>query len=152
MSESPTRLRAVEPADLPIFFDHQLDAEAAAMAAFPSRDRASFDAHWARVLADPSALNRTVVVAGQVAGNVACFGEPGEREIAYWLGREFWGRGVATAAVQLLLAEVTERPLLAIVAEHNVGSLRVLEKCGFVRTGSEVADDGVTEILLTQAG
>jgi len=43
-------LREVTKEDLPIFFEHQLDAEATRMAAFPSRDRDAFMAHWARIM------------------------------------------------------------------------------------------------------
>ena len=40
-------LRPVTQEDLPLFFEHQMDAEATRMAAFPSRDRDAFMAHWA---------------------------------------------------------------------------------------------------------
>ena len=125
------RLRAVEPDDLPLFFAHQHDAEAAAMAAFPSRDRAAFEQHWAKVLADPAKLVRTVVVDGDVAGNVCSFTRDGEREIGYWIDRAYWGRGVATAALSAYLGIEQTRPLNAGVAKHNAPSLRVLQKCGF---------------------
>jgi RimJ/RimL family protein N-acetyltransferase len=130
-------LRAVTEADLPIFYAHQLDAEAARMAAFPSRDRPAFMAHWARILADETNILRTIVCDGQVAGNVVSFVQSGKREVGYWVGREFWGQGIATRALAALLAEVKERPLYAHVAKHNTGSMRVLEKCGFTVAGEE---------------
>lgn len=142
------RLRAVLPEDLPILFENQRDPEAAAMAAFPARSRPEFDAHRARTAADPSNSIWAIVVDGQLAGDICCFGEPGERHVGYWLGREFWGRGIATAALELMLEQIRERPLFASVAEHNTGSLRVLEKCGFERLGASLAEDGVTEVLL----
>jgi RimJ/RimL family protein N-acetyltransferase len=76
-------------------------------------------------------------VDGGLAGNVVCFDQDGEREVGYWIGREFWGRGVATAALTQFLDEITERPLYAVVAAHNTGSIRVLRKCGFVVTEQE---------------
>ena len=106
------------------------------MAAFPSREHDAFMAHWARVLADARNLNQTIVVDGQVAGNIACFELGGEREVGYWLGREFWGRGVATEALRQFLSQVPTRPLYAHVAQHNVASRRVLEKCGFRVVGA----------------
>lgn len=137
-------LRPVEDADLPIFFAQQLDPEANRMAAFTPRnpaDRADFDAHWRRIRADPSIILRTIVSAQgdaeQVAGYLARFVLEGQLEVGYWLGREFWGRGVATAALRLFLAELPERPLRARVAHDNVASLRVLQKCGFVVTGAD---------------
>ena len=126
------RLRSVEPNDLPIFYEHQLDADAARMAAFPSRDRAAFDAHWATsILGNPAAITRTILVDGQVAGNIGSWPQDGGRLVGYWIGREFWGKGVATRALAAFLQLVTERPFHAHVAKHNVGSIRVLEKCGF---------------------
>jgi len=126
------RLRDVEPADLPVFYEHQLDADATAMAAFPSRDRAAFDAHWAtNVLGNPATVTQTILVDGQVAGYIGSWPQDGARLVGYWIGKEHWGKGVATTALAAFLQLVTERPLHAHVAAHNVGSIRVLEKCGF---------------------
>jgi RimJ/RimL family protein N-acetyltransferase len=147
---SEVRLRDVTADDLPIFFEHQCDPEAVAMAAFPVREREPFNAHWQRVLADEGTVNQTILAAGQVAGHLACFEHDGRREVGYWLGRAFWGQGVATRALALFLDVVSHRPLYAGVAEHNVASQRVLTKCGF-RLSEEDAtpllDDGVTEVL-----
>jgi RimJ/RimL family protein N-acetyltransferase len=144
-------LRPIEEADLEIFYEHQADSIASAMAAFPSRDRAAHFDHWSRnILGNRSGLVRTVLVDGAVAGNVLSWIDADVgRMMGYWIGREFWGRGVATQAVRLYLAELAERPIYAFVALHNVGSQRVLEKNGFVRASDEpeVADDGVAELL-----
>ena len=102
---SCTVLRDVEPGDLDAFFEHQSDPEAAAMAVFPARDREAFDAHWRRLLADDSVVKRTIVDDGAVTGNVGCWEQDGLRFVGYWVGREFWGRGLATAA----LAELADR-------------------------------------------
>lgn len=133
-------LRAVEPEDLPVFFAHQLDPEATRLAAFPSREREAFFAHWrTNILGNPVAVSRTVLADSQVAGNVGAWTDPSshDRFICYWIGREFWGRGVASAALSLFLGLESTRPLHARVAKHNAGSIRVLEKSGFVRTGEE---------------
>src|SRR5438067_4118128 len=124
-----TVLRDVAETDLDVFYDQQLDPEATAMAVCPARDRETFDAHWRRLLAD---VKRTIVDAGAVAGNIGCWEQDGRLFVGYWVGREFWGRGLATAALAELVAEIPERPLHAWVASSNVGSIRVLEKCGFV--------------------
>ncbi len=143
-------LRPVEPADVDIFYEHQADAVASQMAAFPSRDRAAHHEHWAkRVLGNPNGVVRTVVVDGAVAGNVLSWVDPDlGRMLGYWIGREFWGRGVATEAVGAYLIEVGERPIHAFVAAHNIGSQRVLERNGFVRVSHEpeLASDGVVEL------
>ena len=125
-------LREVAEADLDVFYEQQLDPQATAMALFPSRDREAFDAHWRRVLADDSVVKRTIVDEGAVAGNVGVWEQEGRLFVGYWLGREFWGRGLATAALVELVTELDARPLHAWVAASNIGSIRVLEKCGFV--------------------
>ena len=125
------RLRDVVEDDLPTFYAHQLDPDATRMAAFPSRERDAFMAHWARVLANADNIKQTIVVDGQVAGNIGCFEQDGERQVGYWLGREYWGQGVATEALMQFLAYVKIRPLYAHVVQHNIASRRVLEKCGF---------------------
>lgn len=133
-------LRPVETDDLPIFFLHQLDPEAAKMAAFPSRQREAFFAHWnTHVLGNPANACRTVIANHQVAGNICAWTDATskERYIGYWIGREFWGRGIGTAAVSQFLQVEPTRPLNACVVKHNLGSIRVLEKAGFVRTGEE---------------
>ena len=146
------QLRDIEPTDLPIFYEHQLDVDATRMAAFPARDRAAFDAHWAtNVLGNPAAVKQTILVNGQVAGNIGSWAQDGVRLVGYWLGKEHWGKGVATRALAAFLHLVTERPLYAHVAKHNAGSIRVLEKCGFrVKREESVedADKDVAELVL----
>lgn len=146
------RLRSVEDSDLGVFFDHQADPEAAEMAAFPARDQDQFAAHWAKIRADPTAILRTIVADGVVAGNIVSWLQHGQRLLGYWVGRGQWGRGVATQALLRFVDEVSTRPLYAHVAVHNVGSIRVLQKCGFRRDrGQEaeapVPDDGIEEFI-----
>ena len=146
------RLRAVEDSDLDVFFDHQADPEAVAMAAFPARDRDQFAAHWAKIRADDTLVLRTIVADGMVAGNIGSWPENGQWLIGYWIGREHWGRGVATRALARLVDEVPTRPLYAHVAVHNTGSIRVLQKCGFRRDRAQEAqapapDDGIEEYI-----
>jgi RimJ/RimL family protein N-acetyltransferase len=141
-------LRDVADADLPIFFAHQSDPEAGRMANFPARDRDAFMTHWARILQDTSVHVRTVELEGEVAGNVVSWVHDGERDVGYWIGRQHWGKGVATAALASFLVLLGERPLFAHVAEHNTGSIRVLEKCGFVAVDRvEIAGEPGTELL-----
>ncbi len=134
-------LRDVVEADIPILFEHQRDPEATRMAAFPARDREAFTAHWQKILADDELTKKTIVFGGQVAGNIGIFERDGKRLVGYWIGREFWGQGLATRALAELLAEFAERPLHAYVATSNLGSIRVLEKCGFTLVGHETEFD-----------
>jgi RimJ/RimL family protein N-acetyltransferase len=140
MSEG-VALREVTSADIEIFFEQQLDPVASAMAAFPSRDLEAHRAHWSKVSARDDAINRTIVVEGEVAGNIVSWEDNGQREVGYWLGREFWGRGIASAALGLFLEVVTQRPLYAWVAGHNAASIRVLEKSGFTRATEQPPPD-----------
>lgn len=146
------QLRNVEPGDLPIFYEHQIDPDATRMAAFHSRDRAVFDAHWAtNILGNPATVTRTILVDGQVAGNIGSWPQDGVRLVGYWIGKEYWGQGVATRALAAFLRLVTERPLYAHVAQHNAGSIRVLEKCGFRperEESFELDGEGVVELVL----
>lgn len=134
------QLRAVTETDLPIFFDFQLDEEANWMAAFTSEDPSNLDkfmAHWEKVLGNPANTNRTILFNGQVAGNIAQFEMFDEPEIGYWIDKTYWGKGIATQALTLFLEEIELRPLYARVAKDNQGSIRVLEKCGFIRHGED---------------
>jgi len=133
-------LRKVESSDLETFYQHQLDPQAIRMAAFVSKDRkdkAVFDAHWKKILSSPQNRNRTIVADGQVAGYIACYPNGENIEVTYWLGREFWGKGLATQALTRMLDLVVERPIFARAATDNIGSIRVLQKCGFKIIGKD---------------
>ena len=130
-------LRNVIESDLPILYEQQLDPEATTMAAFPSRDHDAFMAHWKKIMAYEKNLIKTILRDGQVAGYILSWEMEGEREVGYWLGKEFWGKGIATQALAEYINIVKTRPLMAHVARHNVGSRRVLEKCGFKVIGED---------------
>jgi RimJ/RimL family protein N-acetyltransferase len=148
------QLRDVLETDLPIFYEQQVDPIATEMADFPSRSRDAFMAHWATIMADESVQLKTILFEGEVAGNIVCFEQLGEREVGYWLGREYWGKGIATQALEEFLKTIETRPLYAHVAKHNIGSRRVLEKCGFTIAGedrffSEIFGKNIDEFILT---
>ena len=140
-------LRDVTADDLPALFEHQLDPDATAMAAFPARDREAFMAHWARILVDETVVTKTVVAEGRVVGNIGSWEAEDTTLVGYWIGKEHWGRGFASAALAAFLGEVTKRPLHARVAKHNLASRRVLEKNGFTACG-ETTDGDIEEVLL----
>lgn len=124
-------LRDAIETDLPIFYEQQLDPDAIRMAAFPTRGKDAFMAHWSKIIEDHSVQIKTILFHGDIAGNIVCFEQLGEREIGYWLGKEYWGQGIASTALAQFLEFIETRPLYAHVAKHNIGSRRVLEKCGF---------------------
>lgn len=152
-------LREVHDSDLPVFYRQMNDPEAARMAAFTTEDPADWDAFealWQRIRSSAD-IARTVLADGDVVGSAAVYGEPGEREVTYWVDRAYWGRGVATAALRGLLADVPERPLYARAAADNTGSLRVLEKCGFrvsvtTRGFANARGEEIDEVVLMLEG
>ena len=132
------RLREIRDDDLETLFQNQADPESGAMAGVDSRSRDDYLAHRARIAQNPENIMLAIElqdpeVAGVVAGDIVSWPSEGVREIGYRIGREFWGRGVATAALTALLDRLDERPLYAHVVKTNLGSIRVLEKCGFER-------------------
>ena len=132
-------LREVEDRDLTVLFEHATDPEAMRMAAFTSPDaddRSSFDRRWARLRSDDSTTNRTIEIDGRVVGHIASFDLEGHRELTYWIGREDWGRGFATRALEEFLLLEATRPLYARAASDNAASIRVLTKCGFRIVGA----------------
>jgi RimJ/RimL family protein N-acetyltransferase len=131
-------LREVVDEDIPIFFEQQLDPQANEMAAFTSRDpsdREAFERHWERLRSKQDVVVRTVLYRGRVAGHIVKYVQFLEPEVGYWLGREFWGKGIATQGLRLFLVEIPDRPLHARAAKDNLASIRVLEKCGFHKNG-----------------
>jgi RimJ/RimL family protein N-acetyltransferase len=130
-------LRDVQDSDLAIFFEQQLDPDATRMASFPARSRDEFMAHWAKIKPDETTILKTIVVNGKVAGNLVRWEQSGEPRIGYWLGKEYWGQGIASEALSQFLVHVKVRPLYARVAKQNVASIRVLQKCGFAMYGED---------------
>jgi RimJ/RimL family protein N-acetyltransferase len=154
---SGIQLRPVTGSDLPALFEHQREPEANAMAAFPARDRDAFMAHWAKILGNASLVAMAVVVDGCVAGYVGCWTQDGQRLVGYWIGKEYWGKGVATRMLSQFLCLVVDRPLHAHVAKQNVASIRVLEKCGFAICNKATAGlgepgDGIEELVYVMDG
>lgn len=132
-------IREIEASDLGTFYAQQLDPEAIRLAAFvcdDPKDRVAFDAHWDKILKSTQITKRTIVAEGQVAGHISCYPQGEHLEVTYWLGREFWGRGLATEALKRLLHLVVERPIFARSATDNIGSIKVLQKCGFKIVGN----------------
>jgi RimJ/RimL family protein N-acetyltransferase len=136
-SRSPTaetprvQLRKVVGDDLPVFYEQMHDPAARHMAAYTPRIGDAFFTHWRKIMADPAAWLSSVLADGEVAGHVASWVAQDQRLIGYWIGRPWWGRGIATEALRQFLVAHDARPLYAHVALENLGSIRVLEKNGF---------------------
>jgi [ribosomal protein S5]-alanine N-acetyltransferase len=69
----------------------------------------------------------------------------GEIEVGYVLHTKFWGRGYATEAVTALLEYAKENIaaefIIAYADIENIGSLRVMEKCGMIYYKTEMEQD-----------
>lgn len=133
-------LRPTTVADLDILFRFQLDQEARHLAAFTSKDSTNKEAYvakYTRLLNDPTVNNQTIIADSIIAGSIAKFVMEGDAELTYWIDKDFWGKGVATAALKNFLTIETARPIFGRVAFDNLGSQKVLENCGFVKIGTD---------------
>lgn len=134
------KLRPTEISDLDSLFLFQLDKEGGYLAAFMPKDPSDKSAYinkYIKLLSDPTVNNQTIILDKVIVGSIAKFVMEGDAEITYWIDRKFWGKGIATKALEEFLTIETARPIIARVAFDNIGSQKVLEKCGFVKTGSD---------------
>ena len=135
-------LRPINDADLDALFEQMRDPESVWMAAFTAKDpddRTAFDAHMAKVKASPDTMNRVITLDGRLVGSIASFVIDGDTEVTYWIDRSFWGQGIASRALALLLASVHVRPVFARAASDNVASMKVLQRAGFAIVGTETS-------------
>jgi ribosomal-protein-alanine N-acetyltransferase len=135
-------LRDLAEDDLDVLFDIQDDGVARQMAAFitpESGARDDYRAKWRGIIANKETLAKVIVVEGEVVGSAGAFVLDGDTEVTYWVRRDLWGRGLASAALAELLRVVTARPVRGRVAADNVGSATVLLRNGFRRVGEETA-------------
>jgi RimJ/RimL family protein N-acetyltransferase len=135
-------LRPVNESDLNAIFEQMRDPVSVQMAAFTAEDpndRAAFDSHMAKIMSSPDVILRAITYDDQLVGTIGRFVLEGMMEVTYWLDRSSWGKGIASSALELLLEDVSVRPVRARVASDNVGSLRVLQKAGFGTVGTEVS-------------
>ena len=134
------KLRPTEIADLDILFQFQTDKEGGYLAAFMSKDptdKSAYITKYTKLLADPTINNQTILLDNTIVGSVAKFVMEGDPEITYWIDRKYWGQGIATKALSQLLSIETTRPIFGRVAFDNFGSQKVLEKCGFIKIGTD---------------
>lgn len=126
--------------DIEKFFEFQLDTEANYLAAFSAKDpndKKAYLEKYTKLLHNPTVNMQTIVRGNTVIGTVTKYEIDGDAEITYWIDKPFWGQGVATKALQMFLELERKRPIFGHVAFDNFGSQQVLEKCGFVKIGTE---------------
>lgn len=140
MQQKSLQLRKTVLSDLEFFFQFQLDKEANYLAAFTSidpTDKEAYFAKYTRHMNDPTINMQTIMVDEIIAGSIAKFLMEGDAEITYWIDRKFWGKGIATSALKVLLDIESTRPIFGRVAFDNFGSQKVLENCGFIKIGMD---------------
>lgn len=140
MQDTQLKLRKTEKSDLEFFFQFQLDKDANHLAAFTSKDPTDKQAYlekYTKFLNDPTINQQTILVDERIVGSIAKFKMEGHAEITYWIDRNFWGKGIATTALKNFLTIENARPIFGRVAFDNLGSQKVLEKCGFVKIGTD---------------
>jgi RimJ/RimL family protein N-acetyltransferase len=133
-------LRKTEAADLEFFFVFQLDNEANYLAAFTAKDptdKAAYLQKYTKFLSDPTINTQTIIMENIIAGSIAKFEIHGEAEITYWIDKKFWGKGIATKALKEFLKGETMRPIFGRAAFDNFASQKVLEKCNFIKIGTD---------------
>ena len=133
-------LRPTENSDLEYLFLFQLDAEAGYLAAFMPKDPTDKNAYlekYSGLLLNPTVNMRTILVNENIVGSVSKFEMEGDAEITYWIDKNYWGKGIATTALKNFLTIENTRPIFGRVAFDNLGSQKVLEKCGFIKIGSD---------------
>lgn len=150
-------LRDTSEYDLDALFKHQSDPDVIQMIGFPPShdpyDRAGFMAKWEKLLVDDSVIKKTIFYHGKIAGFVVCFERDGVPEVGYALGKVFWGKGIASTALSLVLMEIAVRPLYGRTIADNMASQRVLIKSGFSilryeKSFSTVRAKEVNEVVL----
>jgi RimJ/RimL family protein N-acetyltransferase len=133
-------IREMLESDWSILFENQRDPASSQMAGVPAREWDAYIAHQRKIAADETGLTWTILYNGQIAGDLMSFLHDGQREVGYRIAQKYWGKGIATRALALFLDVERRRPLYGWVLAQNIGSQRVLEKCGFTIIGEEDAD------------
>jgi ribosomal-protein-alanine N-acetyltransferase len=140
MSNNQVIIRQTELSDLETLYLFQLDKEANFLAAFTSKESANRESYikkYTPFLSNPTINMQTILLNGTIVGSLAKFEIEGEAEVTYWIDKKYWGTGVATIALNACLTTEKTRPIRGRVAFDNIGSRRVLEKCGFLKTGTD---------------
>ena len=126
--------------DLHLLFEFQLDEEANYLAAFTAKDisdKVAYLEKYTKHLADPTITMRTIKANDEIIGSVAKYMMEGDAEITYGIDKKYWRQGIASTALADFLKIELARPIFGRVAFDNYGSQKVLEKCGFIRIGSD---------------
>ncbi|MDX2115025.1 MAG: GNAT family N-acetyltransferase, partial [Planctomycetota bacterium] len=140
-SAGAIRLRPTAPGDLAALFEIDRDPEGNARAGTKPRTVDVFLNVWERIFADPDVNARVIDLHGEIVGTINAFHAEGKLCVGYSIARRHWGKGIASRALTLFLAEEQRRPLHATILRDNAPSRRVLEKSGFRCTGFRTGEE-----------
>ncbi len=151
-------LRPITEADLQTLAQFLCDEDAIFMAGAGSgsTDVSTHIQHFKKLMEDESISMAVIISGASVVGYIAAFMRGDEREITYWIGREYWGQGIASKAVKLFLPSLQEKyvgeQIFARVVKGNKASEHVLLKAGFKATQtdkfySDIRSTEVTETI-----
>lgn len=127
--------------DLEVFYLNQADEEANYMAAFTPQnpyDKEAYLKKWKGLMDVDSVHMQSILLDEVVVGCVVKFVMGDDADITYALDKKHWGKGITTQAVKLFLEVEKTRPLFGRVANDNLGSNRILQKCGFKKIGDNI--------------
>ena len=146
-------LRHWQDADADILYEYAREPEVGERAGWPphqSREesleviRTVFDnpTTWAIV------LKETGKVVGAIGYGPSCDcalpAREGEPTVGYWVGKPYWGQGICTEALRLMIAHIRQTTAInSLISGHfadNPASGRVMEKCGCDPTGETACD------------
>ena len=139
-SDREIAIRTTNVADLSTLFEFQLDGEGQYMAAFMPKnasDKVAYVDKYTKFLSDPSIFMKTILIGETIVGSIAKYETEGNAEITYWIDSKYWGKGVASKALELFLILEATRPIYGRTAFDNIGSQKVLERCGFKKVGTD---------------
>ncbi|CAN4097674.1 unnamed protein product [Withania somnifera] len=138
-------LRQIELSDVDDFMEWAADEKVSQFCTwdtYTSKDQAL---NYIKNIAIPHPWLRVIFIKNRAIGaitvtpNSGCF-DSCRAELGYVLARKYWGKGIVTKAVKMVVSTIfsewsnLER-LEALVDIDNKGSQRVLEKAGFLREG-----------------
>lgn len=137
-------LRELNESDIPAWFERATDVESADLAGDPIPESIAMGAQWLQRHRDRfkqrAAIRWAIVPRGQTdsvgtIGLIISEKERGLAELGFVVGRACWGKGIGTAAAQLVKRYAFESlgllELSAEVLQRNPASVRLLEKVGF---------------------
>lgn len=103
------------------------------------------DTTWAIVLKDTGEAIGAIGYGPSCDCNLPA--REGEPTVGYWVARPYWGRGICTEALGLMIRNIlSDTDIASLISGHfidNPASGRVMEKCGFVPTGEECFDESL---------